>query len=252
MRLNPSTGKVVATTPLDPTPCAITVAYGALWIVTQSGTLDRVDPRTGRVVAAIRVGSTSYQAVATPGAIWVSNRNDGTLNCVDPRTNRVTATVATPGVEPGGMVYADGSLWIGDDTDSGRQIIRMNPTTHAMTRVTAGQRPAYLAATADAVFVSDVGAGTVTRIDAHTGRILSVAHAGTSPVNLGLRPGAHPEIWVPDDTGGHVVRIDAKTGAVVETIDAAGEGPAIVAAIDGDIWVTMYAVGEVWRIHPPR
>lgn len=251
MRLSPSTGKVVATTPLDPTPCAITVAYGALWIVTQSGVLDRVDPRSGRVVAAITVGSTSYQAVATPDAIWVSNRNDGTLSRVDPRTNRVTATVPTPGIEPGGMAYADGSLWIGDDTDTGRQIVRMNPTTHAMTRVTAGQRPAYLAATADAVFVSDVGAGTVTKIDARTGKILSVAHAGTSPVNLGLRPGAHPEIWVPDDTGGHVFRIDAKTGAVIETIDASGDGPAIVAAIDGDIWVTMYTVGMVWRIHPP-
>jgi streptogramin lyase len=250
LRLDPTTGKVVAKTPLDPTPCAITVAYGSLWIVTQSTVLDRVDPRTGRVVATVRVGSVSYQAVATPGAIWVSNRSDRTLSRVDPRTNRVTATVATPDIQPGGMAYAEGALWIGDDTDGGHDILRMNPTTHAMTRFAAGQRPAYLAATADAVFVSDVRAGTVTKLDARTGHILATARAGDSPVNLAVRSGARPEVWVPDDTGGHVVRLDAATGKATEVIDVSGKGPAVVAAIRGDIWVTMFTAGEVWRIRP--
>jgi DNA-binding beta-propeller fold protein YncE len=250
LRLDPATGKVVGRTPLDDSPCAITVAYGSLWIVTQSGVLDRVDPRTGRVIATIRVGSTSYQAVATPAAIWVSNRNDGTLNRIDPGTNRVTQTLPTPGVQPGGMVYANGSLWVGDDSDGSRQILRIDVRTHATTRITAGQRPAYLAAAAGAVFVSDVGAGTVTKLDSKTGRVLAVIPAGVSPVNLAVRPGARPEVWVPDDTGGHVVRIDARTGKVVETIDVPGEGPALVTAAAGDVWVTMFSAGEVWRIHP--
>jgi len=250
LRLDPATGKVVSETKLDDAPCAITVAYGSLWVVTQSGVLDRVDPSTGRVSHVIEVGLSSYQAVATPGAIWVSNRDSGTLSRVDPRTNRVSETLRIPGIQPGGMAYADGSLWVGDDTDSGRSVVRVNLRTHALTRFPAGQRPAYLAAASGAVFVSDVGAGTVTKLDARTGRAVKVIPAGTSPVNLAVRPGAVPEVWVPDDTGGKVIRIDARTGNVIENIEVPGEGPALLAAVDGDVWVTMFPVGEVWRFHP--
>lgn len=250
IRLNPTTGKVVARTALDSTPCAITVAYGSLWIVTQSGVLDRVDPATGHTTAAIQVGLSSYQAVATPGAIWVSNRNSGTLSHVDPRTNRVTETLPIQGIQPGGMVYAAGALWVGDDTDTGREVVRVDLRTHALTKFAAGQRPGYLAAAAGSVFVSDVAGGTVTVLDARTGLVRKTVPAGTSPVNLAVRPGPNPEVWVPDDTGGNVVRIDAQTGDVIENIEVPGDGPALIAAVGGDIWVTMFPVGEVWRLHP--
>jgi streptogramin lyase len=250
LRLDPATGTVTRRIALDPTPCAITVAYGSLWVVTQSGKLDRVDPVAGRVLAHVPIGETSYQAVATPGAMWVSNRNGATLTRIDPATNRVTATVPTPGIQPGGMVYAAGSLWVGDDTDGADHVLRMNPATHAFTRLVAGHRPAYLTATPGAIWVSNVNDGTVSRLDAASGRQTTSVKAGASPVNLDVRPGAAPEVWVPDDTGGHVTRVDATAGTVVETIDATGKGPALLAAVGGDIWVTMYEAGEVWRITP--
>jgi YVTN family beta-propeller protein len=247
-RVDPSTGTATQMARLDAKPCAITTAYGSLWVVTQSGRLDRVSPQ-GKIIARIPVGDTSYQAVATPHTIWVSNRNGGSLTEVDPATNRVRSTLPLPGVSPGGMTYAGGMLWVGDDTSGSNHFLRLNLHTRHTTKVAAGQRPAYLTNAAGAVWVSDVEDGTVRRIDTTTLKTTATVQAGASPVNLDARHDGS-EVWVPDDTGGHVVRIEAHTARALETIDAPGAGPAIVDASTGDVWVSMFAVGEVWRIHP--
>ena len=46
-----------------------------------------------------------------------------------------------------------------------------------------------------------------------------------------------------------VVRIDGATGNVLETIPV-GQNPAVVAGVDGDVWVSMFDDSQVWRIHP--
>ena len=248
LRIAPGSGKVDVVARLDPSPCEITVAFGSLWVVTQSGRLDRVDPKTGHVTARIKVGAASYQAVATPGMLWVSNRNDGTLSQVDPRTDKVVRTVRLDGVQPGGMVYAGGSLWVGDDTTGDTEVLRIDTRTRHITKVTAGSRPAYLTATTGAIWVSNVSDGTVSRIDIATNRQTSTLEVGLSPVNL--EAGHHGEdVWVPDDVGNRVVRIDVNTTRVVGRLPAPG-GPAVVRAAFGDIWITMFGIGEVWRVHP--
>ena len=249
LRLDADSGAVLSTTALDPKPCEITVAYGSLWVITQSGLLDRLDPATGSVVAHIAVGELSYQAIATPGAIWVSNRDGHSLTRVDPATNQPTRALPLPGIDPGGMAYAGGSLWVGDDTSGATALLRVDLRTYKATAVRAGRCPAYLTTLGGSVWVSDQEDGTVSRIDARTGRVTATVAAGSSPVNLNPRPGARPEIWVPDDAGEQVTRIDATTARVIETIPAVG-GPAVVRAIGGDVWVTLFAGGAVLRIHP--
>lgn len=251
LRVDRAGGTVTRTATLDPTPCAITVAYGSLWVITQSGKLDRVDPATGRVVARIPVGDTSYQAMATPGAVWVSNRNGASLTRVDPRTNRVTLTLRLRGTYPGGLAYTLGTLWIGNDDSTSTQLIRLDLATRKITRVDAGTRPAYLTTAAGKVWVSNQVDGTVSRIDPATNQVDATVEAGSSPVNLGTLGGRQPEVWVPDDQGDHLTRIDATTAKVVQRLwTGQGTGPAIVAAVAGDIWVSMFERGEVWQVHP--
>lgn len=249
LRLSPTTGRIVGRTKLDPTPCGITIAYGSLWITTASALLDRVDPRTGRIVAAIQVTSGEYPAIAASGAIWVSDPNDNVVIRIDPNTNKVADAISTPGIEPAGLVYADGALWVGDETDSGRQVLRIDLHTGAMKRFPGGQGPAHLATAAGAVFASD-GGGTVTKLDARTGRVVAVITAGSGPADATVRSGAKPETWVTDASAGDVFRIDARTNAVIESIDTPGEGPGALTTVDGDVWVAMFSAGEVWRIHP--
>jgi YVTN family beta-propeller protein len=247
LRIDPDTGTSRIVADLDASPCEITAGAGSLWVATQSGKLDRVNPENGRVVARIPVGATSYQAVLTPGVVWVSNRDDGTLTQVDPATNDVVRTVRLPDMQPGGMVYAAGALWIGDDTSGRTTLLRMDPRTRKTVRVIAGDRPAYLTGTPGAVWVSNVTDGTVSRIDVATNEETATLDVGLSPVNLKAR-GTH-EVWVPDDVGNALVRIDADGAEVTGTVAAQG-GPAVVRAAFGDIWVTMFGIGEVWRIRP--
>lgn len=248
VRLDRRRPRVVASTPLDATPCELTAGFGSLWVATQSGVLDRVDPATGRVVARITVGATSYEPLVAFGSVWVSNRGSDTVSRVDPRTNRVTATVATPGVHAGGLVAAGGSVWVGNDTGGATDLTRIDPRTLRLTPASAGVRPGYLAAAAGSVWSSDVGDGTVTRLDARTGaRQAVVPLVGLSPVNLSALGGR--ELWVPDDQGDLLTRIDAVTGTVLERL-LVGDGPAVTAQ-DGDaVWVTHFGDGSVWRVQP--
>jgi streptogramin lyase len=69
---------------------------------------------------------------------------------------------------------------------------------------------------------------------------------GISPVNLEVVGG---DVWIPDDLGNKVVRIDGASGKVEETLSV-GRNPAVVAGVDGDVWVSMFDGAQVWRIHP--
>jgi YVTN family beta-propeller protein len=247
VRIDPAAGKVTATVDVDETPCEMTFAEGSIWVVTQSGMLDRVDPKTARVVARIPVGATSYEAVSAFGSIWVTNRNDRTITQVDPAANKVTKTVDVPDVQPGGIVAVGWELWVGNDSSGETHVIRLDPDSGTARRVEAGGgRPAFVTATDDSVWTANQNDGSVSRIDVASRKVTSTVKTGISPVNLDVLPAA-AEVWVPDDRANTVVRIDAITGKVVETLPV-GAGPAVVAAVDGDVWVTNFAEGTVWRI----
>jgi streptogramin lyase len=248
LRIDPETGESAVVATLDDTPCEITVAYGSLWVVTQSGYVDRIDPDSGKQVARVKVGRTSYQVTATPGALWVSNRGDGTLTRIDPGTNEAVDTVRTPGVQPGGMAYASGSLWVGDDTSGNRNLLRMDLDTGAFTKVrSGGTRTAYLAEVDGDVWVSNFDEGTVSHIDGDSGEVVATVETGLSPVNLKPGPPGTSEVWVPDDSESTVSQVDARSDQVIHTYQLEG-GPAVVRAVGDDIWVTLFATGAVARL----
>jgi YVTN family beta-propeller protein len=249
LRIDPVAAKVTATVDVDASPCEMTFAEGSIWVVTQSGTLDRVDPKTAKVVARIPVGATSYEAVSAFGSIWVTNRSDRTVTQVDPATNKVTKTLVVPEVQPGGIVAVGSQLWVGNDSSGETHVIRLDPVSGEAVRVEAGGgRPAFVTATEDSVWTANQNDGSVSRIDVASAKVTSTVKTGISPVNLDVLPAAH-EVWVPDDRKDTVTRIDGTSGKIVETIPV-GSGPAVVTAVDGDIWVTNFGDGTVWRIHP--
>ena len=250
VRLDPASGKETARIPLADKPCEITATEDALWVVTQSGVVERVDP-TGakgpRVVASVPTGAASYQAAEAFGSIWVTNRNSQSLTRIDPATARTT-TVELPGVNAGGVVAASGALWVGDDATGSHRIVRLDPKTLETRDVeVGGDRPAYLAATGDTVWVSRVRSGTVSAVDATTAESTGApVPAGASPVNLHASPDGR-WVWVPDDRTDLLTRIDASSGRAVERV-VAGDGPAVVAPTDDGVWVTNFEDGTVWRL----
>lgn len=247
VRIDPAKGAVAQRFPLSDKPCEILATKEALWVVTQSGVVDRVDPKTGRVTASVPTGFASYEAVEAFGSVWVSNRNAQSLTRIDPATNAPT-TLDLPGVNAGGIAATNNALWVGDDTTGSSSVARVDPRSLTVTKVeVGGNRPGYVAASADRVFVSRVKSGTVTTVDATTSTVVGrPTPAGSSPVNLAVSPDGR-WVWVPDDATDLLTRIDAATGDAVERLEV-GKGPAVVAPTDEGTWVTNFGDGSVWFV----
>ncbi len=247
VRIDPATGTVTHRTTVADSPCEILATTDSLWVVTQSGVVDRVDPGTRKVAASVPTGFASYEAVEAFGSVWVSNRNGQSLTRVDPATN-TTTTVELPGVNAGGVAATADALWVGDDTTGSSSIARVDPTSLVVTTVeVGGDRPGYVATTRDRVWVSRVRSATVTALDAASGAVIGrPTPAGSSPVNLAGSPDGR-WVWVPDDKTNLLTRIDAATGEAVERLEV-GTGPAVVAPTDDGVWVTNFGDGSVWFV----
>jgi YVTN family beta-propeller protein len=71
-----------------PSPTAIVVGDGAVWVANRfvasegvspsgkRGTVSRIDPRTSAVVATIPVGHEPFGIAASDASVWVANRTD--------------------------------------------------------------------------------------------------------------------------------------------------------------------------------
>ena len=247
VRLDPESGEVTGRIGLSATPCEITPTDDSLWVVTQSGVVDRVDPTGPTLVSSVPTGLASYQAAEAFGSIWVTNRSGQSLTRIDPTTEETTTTDLA-GTNAGGVVEAAGALWVGDDTTGSTHVLRVDPHTLEATEVeVGGDRPAYLAATGDTVWVSRVRSGTVVAVDARAGSVVGdPVPAGAMPVNLHPSPDGR-WVWVPDDSTDFLTRIDTGTGEAVERLTA-GDGPAVVAPTDDGVWVTNFGDGTVWYL----
>jgi streptogramin lyase len=124
------------------------------------------------------------------GAIWVGNFVDGELTEIDVGTNRMTrARVCS---EPSDQVVAFGSVWIACVSDG---VWRLDPVSLRPTAVLPmGKAVTFaVAAGAGSIWVSNREAGTVTRIDPRTSRVVARIKVGHFTHGLAFAGGA---VWV--------------------------------------------------------
>jgi hypothetical protein len=93
-----------------PSPTAVAVGGGALWITTIDGSLTRVDPNLHGVVASIPVCHNALAVAYGEGAAWVAC-GDKTVVRVDPKTDRA-GTPIDVGALPRGIAAGDGAVWV--------------------------------------------------------------------------------------------------------------------------------------------
>ncbi len=109
-------------------------------------------------------------------------------------------------------------------------------------------RPGSVAASADAVWVTNPDIGTVTRIDPSEQEVRDSIQVGENPTGIAVGEDA---VWVVESGGPSVSRISPGTNSVVETIPV-GNGAAGVAVGGGSVWVTNRFDGTISRIDPDR
>ncbi len=101
-----------------------------------------------------------------------------------------------------------------------------------------------MAVGAGSVWVTNTGAGTISRIDQQTRAVVDTIEVGRSPVGIAVTDGA---VWVANSGDRTISRINPATGSVVDTI-IVGNGPTAVAAGAGSVWVANATDSTVVRV----
>jgi virginiamycin B lyase len=135
-------------------------------------------------------------------------------------------------------------VWVG--SVSGPYLYRINPRNNRVRRIHIGEpQPAWLAASADAVWVANGGSGTVFRIDPATNRIVARIRVGEMPVDGTVA--SDGSVWIPVMRENAIAVIDPATNTVRERI-AVGPSPFVVNEAFGDMWAPSFGGDDVWRI----
>jgi YVTN family beta-propeller protein len=113
-------------------------------------------------------------------------------------------------------------------------------------QIPVGVAPGGVAAGVDAIWVSNTGENTVSRIDPSTNDVRQTISVGGGPSGAAVTPDA---VWVANGLDATVSRINTQTNQVSQVV-AVGNGPTGAASGAGAVWVTNSTDGTVSRIDP--
>lgn len=188
-RVNPDT---LEHSPLEVSaqPAAQGWGAGSLWVVGESGTVDRIDPGAFERTATVAV--VSPKGVAFDGqSVWVTEANSGNVTKIDPATNEVVGSYFV-GTSPDGLASDGEALWIANRGEG--TLARFDLATEQVTdRIDVGTGPAAVMIDGDRVWVVDVEEGTLVLVDRVSGTVVNSIPVGARP--LGLVP-IGDRVWV--------------------------------------------------------
>ena len=245
LRLDPGTGAVRSTTPLDEVGSdngGVAVQDGTVWAAA-GGRLFRLDA-TGNVVATVAVGPTATSVFASRSAVWVTRASSrlGQLVRVDPRSNRVVARISMGG-GPGSVVSALGSVWVANSGPS--SLMRIDPRTNRVVATLLTTRfSTALALARRRLWVA--GGNSLVGLDAQ-GRIVGQLVLPRTVIRIAAHDN---DLWGTDDCGcaiGRLLRINLRQGRVSGTMTV-GQTPVAVATGYGAVWVANFNDSSLSRI----
>jgi YVTN family beta-propeller protein len=189
-----------------------------------------------------RVGRPTGVAIGG-GQIWVADALDQTLTLVDPNTGATNRSIQMPAAA---IEFGASSAWDVDDIHD--SVYRLDPQsgdTVATVALVAGAYPNSLSVTADAIWVANGGASTVTRIDPASNGVVEAA------IPLRFVPdsisSSDQVVWVGSRASDSILRLDPASNTVSATINVCDQ-PRAVAADGASVWVACVGSGEVWHL----
>jgi YVTN family beta-propeller protein len=236
-------GRFAAVIPLSGAR-SMAVANGMLWVLA-ADTVVRIDPATNAVVGKpLRVPADAEAIAVDDGALWVARVAPGDLGMpgkdavtrIDPATGRRVAAV-TVGRAPLDLAATPGTVWV-THSGGGDSVTRIDPHTNRLADppIRTGASPQSLAVGGGSLWVANHDAGTVTRIDQASGKVVADIPVGSEPHRVAYGAGG---AWVGNWHDNSVSRIDPTTNRVVGSpipIGSHHAGNLVVGA--GSVWVT--------------
>ena len=212
----------------------------------------RIDPRTGKVLATIPLPGLSLieesSLGAGEGSVWaVSSRadqfNDKTLVRIDPATN----TVADQFLVPSGVVGARaglGGVWLTDTIE--RALLRIDPRSgQTIASVKTGAEARFFDVGEESIWMHNVD-GTVSRVDPASNKVIATIQVDEGNVNGGDIQVGGGYVWARVSSA-LVSQIDPRTNTVVARYGPAS-GSGAVAADTEAVWITAHDVDAVYRL----
>jgi YVTN family beta-propeller protein len=245
-RLDPSTCRLLADTPLESAPGELASGAGGVWVTEPDiGTVAKIDPEDGKVVAKIDVGVSPSGIAVGAGSVWVVNSGDPSVSRISPATDAVVQEI-TEGVGNGAddIAVSEDAIWVTNRIDG--TVSRFDARSGELVKtIPVSDTPTGIFADEEEVWVARPGTGTLQQIDPKSNEAID------SPVHVGNWPGAVESdgaaIWVANTLDATVSRVDPESGSVQTTIPV-GEGPAAIAFSPGAVWVPGEFSGTITRI----
>ena len=114
-RLDPQSGRILATVELPFVPRTVAAGEGGVWV---TAPLDdrvlRVDPTTNVITDTIHTGRGTSGVAVGAGWVWVTSTMDGTVSRIDPRTAEVVDEIDVGG-RPREVAVGAGGVWVTAD-----------------------------------------------------------------------------------------------------------------------------------------
>ncbi len=163
-RIDPATNSVAATTDVPAGSASIVYGDGAVWVTTPGANmLTRVDTKTNKVTDSIEVGKGPRFVTYGAGSVWTLNQGDGTISRVDTKTRKLVVNIEAGMTGGGGEIgYGLGHIWA---SLFQIPICEIDPATNSVIRQFTGAGGDSIRAGHGSVFLSNLSAGTVWRID---------------------------------------------------------------------------------------
>ena len=258
-------------------------ALAGVLVLGEEGSDDSTISNPATVRASIDVKGKPQGMSVGNKRVWVASGD--VLDAIDPKTNKLQNTPAVPGRVVSVAIDFE-SIWVVDrdgggvlrlDLNSGQPpkeiptgvapsdivtaygavwvsnegdntVSRIDPATDQVQDIRVGKTPHALAAGDDAIWVANIDGGNVSRLDAKTNRIDSnPIEVGTQPNDLDFGGGA---LWVCDVFDGDVREIDGETLEQVGDPIQVPPRPRGIKYGFGSVWVASAADSSVTRIAP--
>jgi streptogramin lyase len=198
------------------------IGYGSVWVSkSESRVVLRIDPATNRIIAVIPVGSDPELGIAFGlGFVWIADPKDKSLTQIDPRTNRVVRTLAAnvPDDPEGSIGVGAGSVWLitNDDATNSGTVTRLDALTgKVLAQIKVKEESHAVVFAFGSAWVSSTGGDTVSRIDPARNLVIAELTVGTKPRFLAAGAGS---VWVLSQGDGALSRINPRTNRVVAKI----------------------------------
>lgn len=250
-RLDPATGKVLASVHVR-TPHALAIGEGGVWVISfWEDTLMQIDPQSNAVIATVKLalpfevgeGDREFLPIdvaAGEGAVWVVTGR-GVVARVDPDENGITRMISIPGhITCGDVAVGQGGVWVSAclrglyriDAESGRITAQIRVGTSKrrlqVEEVEVGEywvfgtggwaRRTRVDWGGHPEYVAAKGSSIV-RIDPRSNRVAGFIGPSTAEGGRARLVFGEGMLWLPAKAGHSVLGVDPSTGEVLSTVE---------------------------------